>query len=236
MHWQLARRSTCGCAWRPEVSAADLRARYWGLFVTGMWLSTGLAMLVEVALAVLALVAAGVYVMLNPGQLLSLQQFAHELSGVCRIVGCPHRVATVAGSPLGVLRGACSSSPELPRSSRRVPSPSRFGRSSIDLGCPAKASWPAPSPVLVLAWSRGCWPPPALIRSGRSRWPIRGGSSVMHIAAAAVAGYGIVAFRRTRRLASLLGGYLAAITDSWPVERIGRHHGIWRHARLDGSE
>jgi hypothetical protein len=46
---------------------------------------------------------------------------------------------------------------------------------------------------------------------------MRAGSSVMHIAAAAVAGYGIVAFRRTRRLASLLGGYLAAIMI----------HGLW---------
>ncbi len=49
---------------------------------------------------------------------------------------------------------------------------------------------------------------------------IRGGSALMHIAAAAAAGYGIAAFRSSRRVAPLVGGYLAAIAI----------HGTWNAA------
>ena len=190
--------------------------RYWGLFATGMWLSTGLALLVEVALAVMALVAAGVYVMLNPGQLLTFQQLGHELSAVAGLTDALTVLQPWLDRPsvffaaLFVFAGIAPVIEEGAKSIAIWIVIDRLGSPGEGFlaGALSGAGFGLVEGLLASASPDPFW---------GVTLAIRGGSSVMHIAAAAVAGYGIVAFRRTRRLASLLGGYLAAIMI----------HGLW---------
>ncbi len=93
-----------------RLSAGGIRGgserRRWGLLASGMWLSTGLALLAEAALGLLAIIALGVYFALNPSQVPLLQNFASRLSsasGPSDVLTCR---ATVAGSACRSLLGA----------------------------------------------------------------------------------------------------------------------------------
>ena len=192
------------------------RVRSWGLLVTGMWLSTGLAMFVEIALVVLGLVATGVYIALNPDQLLSLQQFYHALSGVAGLADALTVLQPWLDRP-GVFLAA------LVVFAGVTPIIEEAAKSVAIWGIIDRLGEPADGFVAGALTGAGFGLVEGLLASASPDpfWAVtlavRGGSSVMHIAAAAFAGYGISAFRRTRRFASLLGGYLAAILI----------HGLW---------
>jgi len=190
--------------------------RSWGLLVAGMWFSTGLAMFVEVALAVLGLAAVGVYMILNPGQLLRLQQFSHALSGVASLSDALTVLQPWLDRPIVFLAALVVFAGVTPIIEEAAKSVAIWG--IVD-----RLGEPADGFVAGALIGAGFGLVEGLLASVSPDpfWAVtlavRGGSSVMHIAAASFAGYGIVAFRRTRRLASLPGGYVAAILI----------HGLW---------
>jgi len=192
------------------------RVRSWGLLVAGMWFSTGLAMFVELALAVLGLAAAGVYVMLHPDQVLSLQQLSHALAGVAGLSDALTVLQPWLDRPVVFLAALVVFAGVTPIIEEAAKSVAIWG--IVD-----RLGEPADGFVAGALIGAGFGLVEGLLASASPDpfWAftlgVRGGSSVMHIAAASFAGYGIASFRRTRRFASLLGGYLAAILL----------HGLW---------
>ena len=196
--------------------SAGSQTRSSGLLVTGMWLSTGVAMLVEIALLILGLVAAAIYLLLNPDQFLSLQGFFRTLSGVTGLSDALTTLQPWLDRPVIFLAA-------LVLFGGVTPVVEEAAKSLAIWGLVDRLGEPADGFVAGALTGAGFGLVEGLLASASPDpfWSVtlavRGGSSVMHIAAASFAGYGIVAFRRTRRYASLLGGYLAALLI----------HGLW---------
>ncbi len=195
------------------------RRRRWGLLASGMWLSTGLALLAEAALGLLALIAVGVYFALHPGQVPLLQDFASRLSsgsGLSDVLGVLQPLLDRPAAFFAALVVFAGVAPLIEETAKSV---------SVWL---VLAGHPLPGEGFVAGalTGAGFGLVEGLFASSNlgGAWgftlAIRGGSALMHIAAAAAAGYGIAVFRRSGGVAPLVGGYFAAIAI----------HGTWNAA------
>jgi RsiW-degrading membrane proteinase PrsW (M82 family) len=181
-----------------------------------MWLGTGLALLAEVALAVVTVLAVGAYVMLNPGLLSSLRQFAHDLSAVDGVTDALTVLRPWLDRPWVFFSALLVFAGIIPVIEE--------GAKSVGIWAIADRLAPPGDGLVAGALSgAGFGLIEGLFASATPDpfWAvtlaIRGGSTMMHIAAASVAGYGIVAFRRTHRVPNLLRGYAGAVAL----------HGLW---------
>ncbi len=193
--------------------------RLWGVLAAGIELGITPAIVLELVLAFIGLVAVGVYVGMNPGQLAAFEQLAHELQNTTDIQQLMDLVAPWANSPL-VLLGAllffAGFSPLIEECAKSLAVWSVYDRLSspaqgFAVGALSGAAFGMVESLLVSATPDTSWTTTLLVR---------GASTMMHIMAASLAGWGIGQYRATHNAGRLLGLYLAAMAL----------HGLWNAA------
>jgi hypothetical protein len=184
--------------------------RVWGTFTTGMWLGTGLALMAEAFLGLLGLLAASVYFMSHP-----------ELAALLR------RVVGDLGSPRGFPQAFAALQPLLDRPialflallvfSVLAPIIEETAKSVTTWLLVDRLRSPAAGLVTGALGGAGFALLEGLFASANPEtyWGttllVRAGSSMMHITAAAIAGYGISLYYISRRPAALAGGYVGGM-------------------------
>ncbi len=193
--------------------------RLWGVLAAGIELGITPAIVLELVLAFIALIAVGVYVGLNPSQLAAFQQLARELQNATDLQQITDLVAPWASSPL-VLLGALlffsGFSPIIEEGAKSIAVWSVYDRLSspaqgFAAGAISGAAFGMVESLLVSATPDSSWTTTLLVR---------GASTMMHIMAASLAGWGIGQFRATHNAGRLAALYLAAMAL----------HGLWNAA------
>ncbi|MFH1185718.1 MAG: PrsW family glutamic-type intramembrane protease [Chloroflexota bacterium] len=186
------------------------RLRLWGSLVAGLILGTGFAAAAELTLLVLAVSAGGLYLVFNPEQMHMLESLAFQLGQAARpedalVIIEPFLVRPLAF--LVVLLAVSGVAPVVEELAKSAAPWAIYDR----LITPAQGFWSGAVSGAGFALFEG------LVASADAKdgWAfilmIRAGSSMMHILAAALAGWGIAAFRNGHRVTHLLGGYALAI-------------------------
>lgn len=195
------------------------RQRLWGLLTTGMLLGTSLAVLVEVGIAALGLMAGGVYLVLHPQDLLTLQQLAAELERISTMQEALEALRPWLDHPQLIILALAFFSGVTPL---------------IEEGAKSLGAWaifdrlriPADGFVAGVIGGAGFGLVEGLFASAQpdQNWAltlmIRGGSTMMHITAAGLAGWGIGSYRVSGRFGRMLSGYALAVLI----------HGLWNAA------
>lgn len=189
---------------------AGSRQRFWGVLATGMAVGTSIAVVIEVVLLIVGILGVGVYLGLNPQLLTGFQQIANQLSNT----GNLDEILTVASpwltSPWLILLGLFFFSVLTPL---------------IEETCKSIAPWlifdrlstPAQGFVVGALSGAGFGLLESLLASvtpdtgWASTLLVRGGSTMMHIAATSITGWGIAAFRSNKRFRFVIGAYVLAM-------------------------
>lgn len=191
------------------LSAGSFR-RFWGILCTGMVAGPALAIFIELGLALVIALAAIVYFAISPDRLAALQQLALQLGAAPNMDQTFNVLRPFIERPITLVLALFFFSgfaPLVEEASKSIAVWSVFDR----LGTPAQgflagalsgAGFGLLESLLASASPDPNWSFTLLIR---------GGSSMMHIAAASLTGWGIASFRLTRRFGSLLGGYALAV-------------------------
>jgi RsiW-degrading membrane proteinase PrsW (M82 family) len=186
-------------------------SRVWGTFAAGMWLATGLALVAEAILGVLALLTAAVYLASHPEYAALLQRI---MRGLGRSQGLPEAFAALRplfDQPLALFLALlvfAGVAPVIEETAKSVTTwlvvdLLRSPAAGFVSGALGGAGFALLEGLFASANPDMYWGTTLFVRAG---------SSMMHIAAAAIAGYGIAAFSLSRRSAALAGGYLGAMT------------------------
>lgn len=186
------------------------RLRLWGTLTTSMVLGTAVAATVELALLLLCLAAGGMYLLMKPEQVIELQRMAIQLQRVAD----PQEVVGVMGplltSPLALvlaLAAVSIATPVIEEIAKSIPVwalHDRLTRGSQGFwaGALAGAGFALFEGVMVSAnTNEGL----AFILV------LRAGSSLMHIVASGMAGWGIGAFRESGKGIRIAVGYATAM-------------------------
>ena len=193
--------------------------RLWGVLAAGIGLGITPAIVIELLAAFVALVGVGVYVGLHPEQLAAFEQLARELQTTNDLQQLMRVVAPWATSPLVVL-GALAFfsvlSPVVEETAKSLAVWSVFDRLSspaqgFAAGALSGAAFGMVESLLVSATPESNWTSTLLVR---------GASTMMHIMAASLAGWGIGQFRATHNAGRMIVLYLAAMVL----------HGLWNAA------
>jgi hypothetical protein len=186
------------------------RLRLWGSFCTGMLLGTSLAAVFEIVLLLMAVATAGVYLIANPEQVVTLQRLVFRLS----LVGSPEEALPVLGpmltSPIALLLALAAvavAAPVMEEFAKSVPlwamhDRIRTGAQGFWAGALSGAGFALFEGIMVSS-DAGAGLAFILV--------LRAGSSLMHIFASGLAGWGIGGFRGTGKVTRLLTGYIAAM-------------------------
>jgi hypothetical protein len=193
--------------------------RLWGTLAAGIELGITPAIVLELVLAFIALVGIGVYVGLNPDQLAAFEQLARQLQNTTDLQQLMDLITPWAASPLvflGALLFFSILSPIIEEIAKSLAVWSLFDRLSspaqgFAVGALSGAAFGMVESLLVSATPDASWTTTLLVR---------GASTMMHIMAASLAGWGIGQFRATHSFGRLAGLYLAAMTL----------HGLWNAA------
>lgn len=214
------------------------RQRTWGAFAAGIELGIVPAIVAEVLVALIAVAGIAVYLSFQPDQLAVLKQLANELEHS----GDPQKALSVAGpwltSPFALVLALLFFSgfaPLIEETAKSLAVWSLFDRltspaQGFALGAISGAAFGLVESLLVSATPDSSWAVTLLVR---------GASTMMHIMAASLTGWGIAQFRSTRRLTSLLGLYLAAFTlhSAWNASVVAITFGSLHSAAvLNGSD
>ncbi len=198
-----------------RLATGGLRAgspqRTWGVFSTGLALGTSIGLFFELLFLLLGLFLLGIYISLHPDLLSTFRQISSQLSNsrdnldqIMNLVG-PWLL-----NPLALLFGLLIFSVitpliEEPAKSLtvwlvfdRLDSP----RAGFAMGALSGAGFGLLESLLASASPDGSWSSTLLIR---------GGSTMMHIMAASITGWGIASFRINKKFKHLVGGYLSAL-------------------------
>lgn len=193
--------------------------RLWGVLAAGIELGITPAIVLELVLAFVALIGVGIYVGLNPDQLAAFEQLARELQNTTDLQQLTDLVTPLASSPLvlvGALLFFSIFSPIIEELAKSLAVWSVFDRLSsaaqgFAIGAISGAAFGMVESLLVSATPDTSWTTTLLVR---------GASTMMHIMAAGLTGWGIGQFRITRHAGRLIGLYLAAMAL----------HGLWNAA------
>lgn len=186
------------------------RLRLWGALSTGLILGTGLAAAAEIGVLLLGLAAGGVYLAFNPEQLHALQNLVGQLGQISSVEEMFSAFEPLITNPLtflGLLMAVSVITPFIEEFAKSTATWALFDR----LNAPSQGFWVGALSGAGFALFEG------LIASAdpTAGWGfillIRGGSSIMHVVASALAGWGIADFRATARMSRLVGGYGMAI-------------------------
>ncbi len=195
--------------------------RAWGVFGISMIGGPALAILAEGVLAVLALLAAAVYVVLNPGVAASFTQLSNQIQATTDLQGLLQAAQPYLNSPLlwlGTLGFLSVLTPliEEPAKSIGVWLVSGRLRSAAEgfaLGALAGAGFGLVESLLVSAAPDPSW---------GMTLAVRGASSMMHIFTAGLTGWGIASARLHKKYWHVLAAYGAAMFI----------HGLWNGAAV----
>lgn len=190
--------------------------RFWGLLYSGMTVGPIVAMSVELALVILLGLFAVLYLAMHPGQLSELQTLTAGLTAAPSSEQTLSLLAPILTSPLTFFLGLAFFSgfaPVIEETAKSIAIWTVFDRldsaaQGLVAGALSGSGFGLLESLLASAAPDPNWAPILFIR---------GGSSIMHIAAASLTGLGIASFRRSRHIWPLLGGYGAAMLL----------HGLW---------
>ncbi len=189
---------------------AGSRERFWGALGTGMAVGTSIAVLSELALLIIGLLGVGIYLGLNPQLLDSFQQIANQLSNAANL----DDVLTIASpwltSPWVILLGLFFFSvltPLIEETSKSITTWLVFDHlnspaQGFVVGALSGAGFGLLESLLASATPDTGWASTLLVR---------GGSTMMHIAAASITGWGIASFRASKRFRFAVGSYALAM-------------------------
>lgn len=190
--------------------------RFWGLLWTGMTAGPMLAISAEIGVVIILVFVAAIYLAINPAQLAGLEILMRRLteagnSQQALVVALPLLEHPAALALALVFFSGIA--PVIEETAKSLAVWSVFdhlesGAQGLVAGALSGAGFGLVESLLASASPDQNWAPTLLIR---------GGSSMMHIAAAGLTGWGIASFRSTRQARRLLGGYGSAILL----------HGLW---------
>lgn len=191
------------------LSVGSVR-RFWGLFSSGMIVGPSLALFAELSLAIVLIVAAAVFLALNPDQVTAVRGLVAQLNGASTTDQILNVLGPVLQRPVFFLLALIFFSgfaPVVEEAAKSIAVWTIFDRLNSTAqgflaGALSGAGFGLLESLLASATPDPNWAATLLIR---------GGSSMMHIAAASLTGWGIARFRLTGRVHPLLGGYAGAI-------------------------
>ena len=203
----------------------------WGTLATGLVLGTGASALAESALFLAAAFAVAVFLVQNPDHLVAVQGLLHDLgraSGVENALAVLQPILLHPMALAAVLVSVAVVTPiveEVAKSAapwiiyRRL----RTAADGFWCGAVSGAAFALFEGLIASADTSGNWTVIFLIRA----W-----SSMMHILASGLAGWGIAAFRVTGRSSRLVAGYAFAIAIHalWNAAVVGIGYGGLRSA------
>jgi RsiW-degrading membrane proteinase PrsW (M82 family) len=197
-----------------RLAAGGLRVgslrRFWGTLSAGMIAGPALAALVELGLALVLGVVILVYLALNPEMLAALRDLTGRLSNASSIEQAANVLQPMLEMPVAFILGLLFFSgfaPVVEEASKSLAVWTVFDRLDTPAqgflaGVLSGAGFGLLESLLASATPDQNWTFTLLVR---------GGSSMMHIVAASLTGWGIARFRLTRRVGPLLGGYALAV-------------------------
>jgi hypothetical protein len=196
--------------------AAGSRQRLWGALAAGIGLGIAPAMIAELAVAFLGVVGVAIYVGLHPDRLQVLQQLIRQLQDAHDLEQVMNVVAPWLQSPLALLTALLffsGISPMIEETAKSLATWTVFDRlaspaQGFVVGAMSGAAFGLVESLLVSATPDTNWTTTLLVR---------GASTMMHIMAASLTGWGIGQFRATRSFSRLLAMCVAAMCL----------HGLW---------
>ncbi len=195
---------------------AGSRGRLWGLLAVSMSVSTGLAALVEFIVVLAAIAVAVIYLAMDPVRFEAVRRLVAQIANAAGV----DQTLTIVGPwlerPQALVLGLvffAGFSPVIEEITKSVAVWTVYDRlrspaEGFVAGALSGAGFGLVESLLASATPDSTWAFTLLVR---------GGSTLMHIAAAALAGWGIGWFRASGRGMRLLGGYALAMAL----------HGVW---------
>ncbi len=191
------------------LSVGSVR-RFWGLLSTGMVAGPGLAIFLELGAAGVIAVGVVIYLALNPALLPPLEDLATQLSRASTLDQTVSVLSPLLNSPMAFVLALLFFSgfaPIVEEASKSLAVWAVFDRlgtaaQGFLAGALSGAGFGLLESLLASATPDQSWALTLLVR---------GGSSMMHIMAASLTGWGIARFRLSKRLAPLITGYAVAV-------------------------
>lgn len=186
------------------------RQRLWGAFSTGMALGTSIAILAEGGLAILGLLGVGLYYGFHPNQLAQLQNLANQLTNTPNLDQLLTTFSDLLTNPLTILIALLFFSgftPFIEETAKSITAWILFDHldspaQGFAIGALSGAGFALLESLLASASPDPSWAVTLLVR---------GGSTMMHIMAAGITGWGIASFRAHRQARYLFGTYALAM-------------------------
>jgi hypothetical protein len=192
------------------------RQRLWGVLAAGITLGTSLSIIAELLVALLGLVGVGIYVAAHPEQLAALKQIAAQLSNASGLDQVLNTAGPWLNNPVAILLALLFFSilsPIIEETAKSLATWTVFDHltssaQGFAVGAMSGAAFGLVESLLVSATPDSNWTTTLLVR---------GASTMMHIMAASLTGWGIATFRLTKRPARMIGMYALAMSL----------HGLW---------
>ncbi len=193
---------------------AGSHQRFWGVIFTSMAVSTVVAMLAEAVLIIIALLGVGVYLALHPDQMTILQQMADQLTSTSGVEQSLNALGPWLNHPpifILALLFFSGLTPVIEETAKSISIWATFDHvespvQGFALGALSGAGFGLVESLLASAVPDASWASTLLIR---------GGSTMMHIMATGLTGWGIALFRTgtsaRQRAGGLFGMYMLAV-------------------------
>jgi len=192
------------------------RERVWGALAAGIGLGITPAVIAELLLALVGLVGLGIYVGLHPELLSTVQRLANQLENATNLEEVLNLAGPWLSSPVALILALLffsGFSPIIEETAKSLATWAVFDRltspaQGFAIGALSGAAFGLVESLLVSATPDTGWTATLLVR---------GASTMMHIMAASLTGWGIGSLRTRKSFGGLIGMYLLAISL----------HGIW---------
>ena len=189
---------------------AGSRQRVWGVLATSIALGTTLSIVAELLAALLGLLGVGVYVALHPEQLTTLRQLAVQLGNASGLDQLLNTAGPWLNNPIAVLLALfffSGFSPVTEETAKSLATWAVFDHltspaQGFAVGAVSGAAFGLVESLLVSASPDSNWTSTLLVR---------GASTMMHIMAASLTGWGIASYRVTKRPGRMIGMYALAM-------------------------
>ncbi len=196
--------------------SAGSRLRVWSVLSTGMALGTSFAIVAEIGLLILGLAGVGVYLFLHPEQAPIVQQLANKLISASTLDDVMAAAGSLLSSPLTILVALLFFSvftPLIEETAKSLTVWLMFNRldspaQGFVAGALSGAGFGLLESLLASATPDSSWSATLLVR---------GMSTMMHILAASLTGWGIASYRLSKRPGRMVGMYALAMSL----------HGLW---------
>ncbi|MCL5612091.1 MAG: PrsW family intramembrane metalloprotease [Chloroflexi bacterium] len=191
--------------------SAGSRLRVWSVLSTGMALGTSFAVVAEIGLVILGLGGAGIYLFLHPEQTPFFQQLADKLISASTVDDVMAAAGSLISSPLTILVALLFLSvftPLIEETAKSLTVWLMFNRldspaQGFVAGALSGAGFGLLESLLASAAPDSSWSATLLVR---------GMSTMMHILAASLTGWGIASYRLNKRPARMIGMYALAMS------------------------